>query len=871
MSKKSFVISLLPVMLLACGGGFEKFAPPANSISGRGAKQKPKIISTTPSDGASVSPVTGTTGSQIRVIFDMTMNTSTTPVINTYVRDIESSTGWYSIANSGTTFTWSSTNFANDTLTIQLGWVRWPENNIIGFDFRNETLINLDEMPLDNEKIYTFTVTWNSARYKTVHTGQWGCVYYSPGTGKWEAVQSANCNAPSILGDPAIGTQDFPAGQNGFVDPMNPTYGPGLYGAGSAGTSYGRRFSGGDGAHPQNVNSTNCNGLNTDACYPYSADSVTNLVWKTCGQGQAYTQNVAGGDRCLSSGNDFTWGEAVNACSALNSADGGQGYGGRRDWRLPTLEELESLVDYGAHDVLGASEDVFEMPAIHGYAADNTAHGPFPNTRVEKGYWTATGVSLYNSGTTYYSNAYVAEFKNGFVGAGGSSGALLESTRKSANRKKVRCVAGPTVEPSAQNLTTGVALAGSALNTISAAFTGYDPTTSFTLDSVVPVMNTVNHTLRLNFRNIPANDSIPAVPSNASLVYNNQTPGFKNAIGSLSLYCIDRVSTPTCPGSSYLTVASATVPTSPANNTVTLKITTASGGIPPLDTYRLYITPFPIATNPCSPNCTATTPNTISLVQNTSIFRSIDFSNFDISAAVPASATTINVTFNKIPQSAGATSTANYRICPTAVWCGASLLTINSATLSGRTVTLTLDAGTPQVAGNSYYVVTQNITFLGNHIVTDSVNRKIWQRCRHGLNDSPTCDDDGLADNDTNYWNDDLNYCNQLNAWNFANYNSGWRAPTINELKSIADRSRLGTAALSVDTTIFPTPNALAEDFASSTTKMKNGDPGVISMDHAWTFNFVSGFPAIVRKDNSGITNPALKPQQKNIRCVRSY
>ncbi|MFO1525429.1 MAG: Ig-like domain-containing protein [Turneriella sp.] len=152
MSKKSFVISFLPVILFACGGGFEKFAPPANSISGRGAKQKPKIISTTPSDGASVSPVTGTTGSQIRVIFDMTMNTSTTPVINTYVRDIESSTGWYSIANSGTTFTWSSTNFGNDTLTIQLGWVRWPENNIIGFDFRNETLINLDEMPLDNEK-----------------------------------------------------------------------------------------------------------------------------------------------------------------------------------------------------------------------------------------------------------------------------------------------------------------------------------------------------------------------------------------------------------------------------------------------------------------------------------------------------------------------------------------------------------------------------------------------------------------------------------------------------------------------------------------------------------------------------------------------
>ncbi|MFO1525431.1 MAG: hypothetical protein U1F16_05595 [Turneriella sp.] len=216
-----------------------------------------------------------------------------------------------------------------------------------------------------------------------------------------------------------------------------------------------------------------------------------------------------------------------------------------------------------------------------------------------------------------------------------------------------------------------MALAGGALNTVSAAFTGYDPTTGFTLDSVVPVMNTVNHTLQLGFRNIPANDSIAAVPP-ASLVYNNQTLGFKNAIGYAGCIALT-ASTPTLPGL-FISDGSFRHRTDKPNQQHghaedyhSLRRHTATGYVPPL------YSPFPIAANPCSPNCAATIPNTISLVQNTSIFRSIDFSNFDVSAAVPTSATTINVTFNKIPQSAGTTSTANYRICARLLF-GAELL-----------------------------------------------------------------------------------------------------------------------------------------------------------------------------------------------------
>ncbi|MFO1525430.1 MAG: hypothetical protein U1F16_05590 [Turneriella sp.] len=47
-------------------------------------------------------------------------------------------------------------------------------------------------------------------------------------------------------------------------------------------------------------------------------------------------------------------------------------------------KRLESLVDYGAHDVLGASEDVFEMPAMRLCPTDNTAHGRSPTHGLKK-------------------------------------------------------------------------------------------------------------------------------------------------------------------------------------------------------------------------------------------------------------------------------------------------------------------------------------------------------------------------------------------------------------------------------------------------------------------------------------------------------
>ena len=852
MSYKIILLSLVSFLAVACDGGFERFAPPANSITGRGAKQNPKILSTTPADGATISPVTTSTGTQIKVIFDMTMNPNTTPVINTYVRDIVgNSIGWYSVANSGATFTWSSTTYANDTLTIQLGWVRWPEDNIIGFDFDNSSLINLDDMPLDNSTRFSFTVGWDPGRYKVVQTGQFQCYRYDIGNG-WR--EMPNCTDASNMGTGVIGTQDYPAGQNGFVDSMNFAYVAPLYGSAIGNPNTGRRFRD---RVPQNMISANCNNNASDPCYPYSVDAVTTLIWKTCSQGQTY-QNT--GDKCYNSGNDYTWGEAVNACAAMNAADNGQGYGGRKDWRLPTVQELEGLVDYGARVTIGTAEPgsgYYEAPAIDGYQSSAWPQweGPFPNTSVVKAYWTATGATVLLNGTTYYGSAYVVEFKKGMVGVGSSG--LLDSRRQTSTRNKVRCVAGPTIAAPTRSLTPLIKAGGQAPATSAATFAGYDANATFNVVSAKSSydMATGNYQLQLTF-NQPPNQSNPPV---------------SDQVGSTTNYCIAAATATSCAVSALSILA-----TNPSGNTVTL----TTGAQTPNFAYKIFVNNVKSATG-----ALPLTVDRVLFSGATSILTPATTPVFNVASATSPNLSTVQVTFDRLPDATQAVNIALYKIVSATsnpfTFAGAgSVAVISGATLSGYTVTLTLMAS---LAINTPYAVMVNgVTYAGSQVVDDTVNRLRWQRCRYGNLDNATCADDGDGSNDALYWNDALNYCASLNATQYDGYAIanrtdpfGWRAPTINELKSIANRELFGTLGYSIDTTIFPTPNPLAENFASSTNYMLNGNPafgnpdGVPSYDRAWSFNYVAGFTGIARKDNS-ILGAAGKPEPINIRCVRN-
>lgn len=966
MSKKLFLAIQAAIFSIGCSGGFEKFAPPQNSISGRGAKVNPKILTTTPSAGSTVSPITGSNGTQIRVVFDMTMKTAMTPVINTWVRDLGNSNDiiWYSVANSGATFTWSSTTYANDTLTIQLGWVRWPENNIIGFDFKNETLVNLDDMPLDNSDKISFTVGWNPGRYKVVPTGQYSCYRYSTTTPVAWTLENT-CKDSTTGGGGIIGTYNYPAGQNGFIDPRNDDYGPAIYGASFAGYVNGRRFKKAN--NPMNLVPANCQGLASDSCYPYSVDAVTNLVWKTCSQGQNYADQmyVGPGEKCTPpAGSDFTWGEAVNACSALNTAANGQGYGGRKDWRLPTIEELENLVDYGVRVKVGLGEPTPgypEMPAIDGYDESTGPivqwEGAFPVTPITKGYWTATGVSARVSGAQYYGQAYVVEFQKGSMGAGGGSGSLLESNRKTTNRKKVRCVAGPYVDPSAQSLTPTVVGNTATLGGSGATFWGYSATPNFHVSSAVPAydIETNEHSLTVTFNKLPNSLQAGTTTNYCIAAYNAtscgasllsiatavQTSGntsaykltFGSAMGANTAYklFVSNVQSATDlwqTGQSYtvnsyvydsgnvyrvaIAHTSSSIITDTGNGNLVLVPPFSAATLFPANT-KLYVPGTQqvvnvVSTYTSSASAATDITNGSLAVQKTMILNPAQtltlqhalFNGtprtaspagstvFNVVSATSTNLTTVQVTFNRLPNTGDATTAANYRIFVAAdnlsYGSGTQVASVTAATLSGYTATLTLGLPLPNLSANvAYGVVASNIRFAGANVVDDTVNKLRWQRCRKGTFDSATCGDDGDSTNDSDRWNDALNYCDSLNAIRYdddsntstARYK--WRAPTINELKSIANRSLFGTLGYAIDTTIFPTPNVMAEDYASSTNYTLNGDPqqdtnvnpNPPNFNQAWGFNFIAGFPSIAQKDNTTII-AGLKPPKKNIRCVRN-
>lgn len=101
-------------------------------------------------------------------------------------------------------------------------------------------------------------------------------------------------------------------------------------------------------------------------------DTKTDLIWQKEADCKAYT-----------------WPEAMNYCRGLNLA-------GHEDWRLPTVQELVSLVDYGRFDM--AIDPAFQCFSAYYWSSTTNAY----NTD------SAWNVSFYSGSNYYYdkSNSY---------------------------------------------------------------------------------------------------------------------------------------------------------------------------------------------------------------------------------------------------------------------------------------------------------------------------------------------------------------------------------------------------------------------------------------------------------------------------------
>tara|TARA_R110001583_G_scaffold1028_1_gene8879 strand:- start:83 stop:604 length:522 start_codon:yes stop_codon:yes gene_type:complete len=67
------------------------------------------------------------------------------------------------------------------------------------------------------------------------------------------------------------------------------------------------------------------------------SDAKTGLMWTVCTAGQVYSS-----DGCSGSSETYQWGDGLQYVAALNAAGG---FAGRADWRMPSINELSSIVD----------------------------------------------------------------------------------------------------------------------------------------------------------------------------------------------------------------------------------------------------------------------------------------------------------------------------------------------------------------------------------------------------------------------------------------------------------------------------------------------------------------------------------------------
>ena len=142
-----------------------------------------------------------------------------------------------------------------------------------------------------------------------------------------------------------------------------------------------------------------------------TVDNVSGLVWKSCSEG------LSGASCSIGTAAAIDWAIAsTGTCQTLNTANTGTGFAGRRDWRLPNIEELKTLRTYSGSN-----------------PATDTVN--FPGTLADD-YWSATPDQ--SSPTQAWKISFIPLIASG------------TSTIAKASSIRVRCVAGSRLATNAK-------------------------------------------------------------------------------------------------------------------------------------------------------------------------------------------------------------------------------------------------------------------------------------------------------------------------------------------------------------------------------------------------------------------------------------
>ena len=125
----------------------------------------------------------------------------------------------------------------------------------------------------------------------------------------------------------------------------------------------------------------------------------TGLMWQKCSVGQIWSVNT-----CTGTANAYTW----NAAKLLKS-----NFAAQTDWRLPTEEELLSLVDYST------------SPKINTSVFPNTNASNFWSASANAGNSSSAWYVYFNYGNAYYGNFKSNAFQVRLVRAGQSFGPFV--------------------------------------------------------------------------------------------------------------------------------------------------------------------------------------------------------------------------------------------------------------------------------------------------------------------------------------------------------------------------------------------------------------------------------------------------------------